>query len=171
VQTLYSFCHALALYDVVRGRTDGWVATGAKQASRTSVRVTRLVGRWCIGVQAALWSAIAWNAGHFGLGRWWLMIAFTLLNLVVVAPLVRADASVSSVRTLPARIRQTAEHIRQYNPQLGGLRVGAATATVVAKAALDKVPEPQLDRRQPATLGWLQSISSREPADLEKSAA
>ena len=64
IQTTYSFCHALALYDVLRGRTDSWVATGAKVRSRTAERVRRLIRWWCVSVQALLWLAIAWHTPH-----------------------------------------------------------------------------------------------------------
>jgi cellulose synthase (UDP-forming) len=171
IQTTYSFCHALALYDTLRRRTDSWVATGAKEASRTSVRVTRLVRRWCVGVQVTLWSAIAWNAGEYGLGRWWLMISFTLLNLYVVFPLVRADATLPRVADARRLVRHAASRVRHANPQLGRVAVRAVTLTTVAKAVLDLVPEPATLRDQPTTLTWLQSVGGSDKAVQERTAA
>jgi len=100
IQTTYSFCHALALFDVLRGRTDTWVATGAKARSRTAVRVRRLVRWWCITVQALLWVAITWHTPQYGLGSYWLMIAFTLMNLYVVYPLILGREDVKTFADL-----------------------------------------------------------------------
>lgn len=88
IQMTYSFCHALALFDVLRGRTDAWVATGAKARSRTADRARRLIRWWCLAIQALLWGAIALYAPVYGWGQFSLMIAFALLNLYVVYPLV-----------------------------------------------------------------------------------
>jgi cellulose synthase/poly-beta-1,6-N-acetylglucosamine synthase-like glycosyltransferase len=88
IQTTYSFCHAVALFDVLRGRTDAWVATGSTARSRTAARVRQLVRWWCVAVQVLLWGAILWHTPQYGIGSYWLMIAFTLLNLYVVYPLI-----------------------------------------------------------------------------------
>ena len=88
IQTTYSFCHALALSDVLRRRTDAWVATGAGGRSRTATRLRRLARVWCVAVQVLLWGAILLRTPEYGLGQYWLMIAFAVLNLVIVLPLV-----------------------------------------------------------------------------------
>jgi cellulose synthase/poly-beta-1,6-N-acetylglucosamine synthase-like glycosyltransferase len=102
IQTTYSFCHALALLDVLRGRTDGWVATGAKVRSRTAGRVRRLIRWWCVSVQALLWVAILWHAPQYGVGAYSLMIAFTLMNLYVVYPLILGREDVKTLADLRA---------------------------------------------------------------------
>ena len=111
IQTLYSFSHALALYDVLRRRTDAWVATGTKQRSRTAERVHRLARRWCIAVQVALWGAIAWNGPVYGLGRYSVMTAFALLNLYVTYPIITGRVGVAMLGDLPALAR------RHLNPE------------------------------------------------------
>ena len=88
IQTTYSFCHALALSDVLRRRTDAWVATGTGGRSRTATRLRRLARVWCVAVQVLLWGAILLRTPEYGLGQYWLMIAFAVLNLVIVLPLV-----------------------------------------------------------------------------------
>lgn len=95
VQMLYSFSHALALYDVLRGKTDAWVATGAKNGSRTADRVRRLSRRWCVAVQTALWGAIIWHVPLFGLRNFSLMIVFALVNLYIVYPIIRGNADLA----------------------------------------------------------------------------
>lgn len=102
IQTTYSFCHALALVDVLRGRTDSWVATGARMRSRTAVRVRRLIRWWCLTVQALLWVAILWRTPQYGLGAYSLMIAFTLMNLYVVYPLILGREDIKTLGDLRA---------------------------------------------------------------------
>jgi cellulose synthase (UDP-forming) len=140
VQTMYSFCHALALWDTVRGRTDAWVATGSRSASRTSERVFRLLRRWCIGVQVALWSAIAWFVPVYGLQRWWLLVAFCVLNLYIVLPLVTIRADAPTLHELPAHLRRRWHH--PHDP-------------------MERLPVP-------AVLQWLQGLArpaaERDPA-------
>ncbi|MFT4164334.1 MAG: glycosyltransferase [Microlunatus sp.] len=100
VQMSYSFCHALALFDVLRNRTDAWVATGTKSRSRTSTRVLTLARVWCIGVQVLLWAAIVVHVPSYGLDRWWLLIVFAIMNLYLVYPLVVNDPNALLLRDL-----------------------------------------------------------------------
>jgi cellulose synthase/poly-beta-1,6-N-acetylglucosamine synthase-like glycosyltransferase len=53
IQSTYSFAHALALFDVIRGRTDAWQATGVKGGTPTARRVHRLMTTWCVLVQVS----------------------------------------------------------------------------------------------------------------------
>ncbi len=87
IQTTYSFAHAVALWDVVRRRTDSWVATGAAAGSPTAVRVRRLAVVWFVAVQLLLWGAIAWHAPQYGLERYWPYIATALLNMYIGLPI------------------------------------------------------------------------------------
>jgi cellulose synthase (UDP-forming) len=128
VQTLYSFCHAVALYDVLRRRTDAWVATGTKQRSRTAERVHRLVRRWCIGVQLALWGAIAWNAPVHGAANYTLMAAFAVLNLYVTYPLITGRVDLPVLQDLP-QVSRTHLHPSGLRAWLGRMsEVDAARA-------------------------------------------
>jgi hypothetical protein len=158
VQTMYSFCHALALYDTLRWRTDAWVATGTKGSSRTSERVLRLLRRWCIGVQVALWSAIAWFVPVHGLSSWWLMVAFTLLNLYVVYPLVRADADLPTVGDLTHRAQQALQEARAAHPGARSAVVARALARIGARGLVAALPDPMAPRAVPGVLGALQSV-------------
>ena len=53
IQSTYSFAHALALFDAIRGRTDAWQATGVKGGTPTARRVRRLMMTWCVLVQGS----------------------------------------------------------------------------------------------------------------------
>lgn len=102
IQTTYSFAHALALLDVLRGRTDAWVATGSKARSKTSVRVHRVAAIWLVSVQVLLWTAIFWHAPHYGWHRYWPMAAFALIALYVTYPIALGRAET------PVRLRRRA---------------------------------------------------------------
>lgn len=114
VQMTYSFSHAVALFDVLRHRTDAWVATGTKARSRTATRVMRLIRVWCIGVQVALWTAIFTHVGTYGFGRWSLLIAFTLLNLYLVYPLIRGSSTIPVLSDLWMRLGRLLPQSRQH---------------------------------------------------------
>lgn len=107
VQMTYSFSHAVALFDVLRRRTDSWVATGTKAPSRTATRVSRLIRVWCISVQVLLWSAIFTHVGTYGLLRWSMLIAFSVLNLYLVYPLVRGSAAVPVLTDISGRLQRS----------------------------------------------------------------
>lgn len=88
IQSTYSFAHSLALFDVIRGRTDAWQATGVKGGSPTSRRVRRLMGTWCLLVQILMWGTCLWRAPEYGWLDYLPMMAFAALNLLIVYPLI-----------------------------------------------------------------------------------
>jgi cellulose synthase/poly-beta-1,6-N-acetylglucosamine synthase-like glycosyltransferase len=98
IQTTYSFSHAIAIFDAIRGRTDSWVATGAAQQSPTALRVTRLARFWLGSVQLLLWGGIAWDALRYGMNRYWLTTAFALLNLYVMYPILLGRSELPRVK-------------------------------------------------------------------------
>jgi cellulose synthase (UDP-forming) len=66
IQSTYSFAHALALFDMIRGRTDAWQATGVKGGTPTARRVHRLMTTWCVLVQVLMWGTCLWRASEYG---------------------------------------------------------------------------------------------------------
>lgn len=99
IQTTYSFAHMVQIWDLARGRQDGWVATGAAGSSTTSARIIRTARVWLVSSQVLLWVAIVWRTPEYGLGRFWPMVAFALFDLYVAYPIIRASAE------LPAPMR------------------------------------------------------------------
>jgi cellulose synthase (UDP-forming) len=87
IQTAYGFAHAVALFDVVRGRTDSWQATGATVRSATAKRVITLARIWLVGTQALLWGSLLWRAPDYGWLNYAVMAGFAALNLVTIYPL------------------------------------------------------------------------------------
>ncbi len=88
IQSTYSYAHALALFDVIRGRTDAWQATGVKGGSPTARRVRRLMMTWCILVQVLMWGTCLWRAPEYGWFNFLPMMAFALLNLAITYPMI-----------------------------------------------------------------------------------
>jgi cellulose synthase/poly-beta-1,6-N-acetylglucosamine synthase-like glycosyltransferase len=87
IQSTYSFAHALALFDVIRGRTDSWQATGVKGGTPTARRVRRLMMTWCILVQVLMWGTCLWRAPEHGWYDFMPMMAFAALNLAITYPM------------------------------------------------------------------------------------
>ena len=87
VQMLIGFCHALALYDFLRGRTAAWVPTGAAKRTPTAKRVLRLLRIWLITTQVLTWSGIALCVTQYGVGQLWATILFAGPMVYFVWPL------------------------------------------------------------------------------------
>lgn len=107
VQTVYSFAHLVQIWDLVRGRQDGWVATGAAGSSSTARRIIRTGRVWLIGSQALMWVAIAWRTPEYGLGRYWPMIMFAVFNLYISFPIMTASAELPRVMRVGRRVLDT----------------------------------------------------------------
>lgn len=87
IQTAYSFAHSLALFDVLRGRTDSWQATGVKGGSTTAKRLRRTMTAWLVFIQVVMWAACLWRAPEYGWFDYLPMALFAALNLFVTYPL------------------------------------------------------------------------------------
>jgi cellulose synthase (UDP-forming) len=101
VQMLIGFCHAVALYDFLRGRTASWVPTGAATKTSTAKRVLRLVRVWLITAQVLIWTGIVAGVMHYGVGAFWATILFGVPTLCFVLPLLLGGRS-TPVRRLVA---------------------------------------------------------------------
>jgi cellulose synthase (UDP-forming) len=106
VQTTYSFAHLVQIWDLVRGREDGWVATGAAGSSVTARRIIRVARIWLVGSQALLWGAIAWRVPQYGLGQYWPMIGFAAFNFYIVYPIVTASERLPAVMRVTRRVTE-----------------------------------------------------------------
>ncbi|MEO6822452.1 MAG: glycosyltransferase family 2 protein, partial [Candidatus Nanopelagicales bacterium] len=91
VENAYGFSHALALFDFLRRRTDPWSVTGTAGTSATGPRARRLAVLWCAAMQIISWALLAWRIPTYGLFAFAGMLVFTVVNLIVVAPLVVGD--------------------------------------------------------------------------------
>ncbi len=91
VENAYGFSHAVALFDFLRRRTDPWSVTGSASTSGTARRVRRVAVFWCGAMQIISWALLAWRIPTYGLFAFSGMLIFTVINLVIVAPLVIGD--------------------------------------------------------------------------------
>ncbi|MGB6181979.1 MAG: cellulose synthase catalytic subunit [Rhodococcus sp. (in: high G+C Gram-positive bacteria)] len=98
IQTAYSFAHSLALFDVLRGRTDSWQATGVKGGNTTARRLRRTMTIWLVTIQLVMWISCVWRAAEYGWIDYLPMAMFAALNLFVTYPLMmwRTDFPVAA---------------------------------------------------------------------------
>ena len=89
VQLLYSFAHAVAIVDIVTGRTREWVATGAADRVVTplGVRIARVAKTWIAITQVALWTGLVWGTTVYGFHAFWAMLALNAVASYVQWPL------------------------------------------------------------------------------------
>ncbi|WP_187774148.1 glycosyltransferase family 2 protein [Lolliginicoccus suaedae] len=88
IQATYSFAHAIALLDAVRGRADSWQATGIRgPRTTTAARVRRLAIATIATTQVLLWATILWRAPTFGWIDYAPMALLAALGLYTLFPL------------------------------------------------------------------------------------
>lgn len=114
VQMLYSFAHAVAVADTLKGITAAWVPTGASRKPSPLVgRVRRLLLTWVLLVQTAQWLGVARGLADHGLDAYWTTVLFCGLQAYIAWPLVvlawpRGERKRITVHRAPARPRPAA---------------------------------------------------------------
>lgn len=88
ISTLYSFAHAISVFDVLRGRVDSWQATGVRGSSPTPRRVRRLAVSWLLMTQVIMWALAFLRGYQYGWLNYLPMIAFNILGLLVAYPII-----------------------------------------------------------------------------------
>ncbi len=107
IQLAYSFAHAVAAWDIWRGQTSEWVATGATHRTTLSNRVSRIMCGWLVVVDALLWSGIGHDlsAGILPLSDMYPLILFAAFALYLHLPLIALAARrPTSARLQPSRL-------------------------------------------------------------------
>jgi cellulose synthase (UDP-forming) len=92
VQAIYSFTHAVAIYDVFFGKPSEWVPSNSKAGGSPTPLTTRvrklMVGY--IGVtQLAIFAGLAVHLVQYDkytLSNWWAAVAFSIINGYVFLP-------------------------------------------------------------------------------------
>ena len=144
VQMMYSFAHALAIFDITTGRTKDWVATGAASSSTpVSIKVSRLMKTYIAGTQALLWFGLLHGAARYGVDRYWAMIALGALGTWVHLPIL---------------------FIRVAKPRRRRPRV----KRVAAPRESTRPAAPERPQREPARTLQVASISVRVPARIRR---
>jgi len=90
VQLLYSYAHATAIWHIVRGRTQEWVATGSSSTRATpiAVSVTRLLRVHVVLVQTAIAVGIVRAIRLEGFGQLWTVTLLACLAAFIQLPAV-----------------------------------------------------------------------------------
>jgi cellulose synthase (UDP-forming) len=104
IQLAYSFAHAVAVWDIWRGHTADWVATGAARRTPLSNRVSRIMCGWLLAVEVLLWAGIGHDlsAGILSLGDMYPLILFASFALYLQAPLIASTFRRQRVSTIVA---------------------------------------------------------------------
>jgi cellulose synthase (UDP-forming) len=123
IQMAYSYAHIVAIAHKLRGRSAGWVPTGAVGSTNSLARTISRVG--AAGIVLALapfWVIVVYDLQAYGIRRFWLMGMFLLLYTYVALPLLvefgkmlvltpradRADRSVAGSLESPRRLEALA---------------------------------------------------------------
>ena len=104
VQMAYSFAHSMAIWHKLRGRTAGWVPTGAVGSSNALARSIAKLGLVWLTISLSLsWIGVVLGVVGFGMARFWPMTLFLLGYTYLSVPLVASFYRVLRPRiTLPA---------------------------------------------------------------------
>ncbi|MDE8667813.1 cellulose synthase catalytic subunit [Pseudarthrobacter sp. H3Y2-7] len=88
-QLIYSFTHAVAIFDVFFGRTSEWVPShGSTKPAPLAIKVKRLIVGY-IGVTfGAVLAGLAWRLSQpeYSLADWWAAVIFVGVNAYVFVP-------------------------------------------------------------------------------------
>jgi len=88
VQMAYSFAHIVAIVHKVRGRSAGWVPTGAVGSTNSLARTISRVGAAAIVLSfLPFWAMVIYDLETYGLRRFWLMAMFLVLYSYIALPL------------------------------------------------------------------------------------
>ena len=110
VQVIYGFSHAMAIWDVLRGRTAAWVPTGAMASPASTPansrplasRVRRLMLVWISTTQVLLWAGLFHTAEHNNAPVSSLPVAFVLLLTSVI----QLPIALSIVKGMPVSLHR-----------------------------------------------------------------
>jgi cellulose synthase (UDP-forming) len=95
IQWLYSFAHALAIFDVLTGKTKEWVATGAATTRTTplALSVLRLARGYTLITFLAVWAGLTRGIYEYGIGRYWAIVALSGLAAYIQLPILYTRAA------------------------------------------------------------------------------
>lgn len=122
IQMAYSYAHIVAIVHKIRGRSAGWVPTGAVGATNTLARSIARVGAVAIILSLVpFWGVVIYDIHAYGLRRFWLMAMFLGLYTYLAAPLLVEFLKVMCPRKpkdarRPLRTRR--RHSRGRRPEL-----------------------------------------------------
>jgi cellulose synthase (UDP-forming) len=105
IQILIGYCHAVALFDFVRGRTADWVPTGTARHTPTARRVLWTLRVWLCMVIALTWTGIVHVIHLRGGGIMWATVLFAAPMLYFQVPLLLGNRGTRRTGPVPDRER------------------------------------------------------------------
>ena len=131
VQLIYSFTHAVAIFDVFFGRTSEWVPSHSKtESTPLAVKVKRLIVGYVGVTFSAVLVGLAWRLSQpeYSLTDWWASVIFVGINAYVFVPVFLLALGIDMPRlNLPRRKkRNETDPINQasrFDEIVSGVRV------------------------------------------------
>jgi peptidoglycan/LPS O-acetylase OafA/YrhL/cellulose synthase/poly-beta-1,6-N-acetylglucosamine synthase-like glycosyltransferase len=153
VQVLYSFAHAVAIFDALMGRTQEWVATGAANTRRTPLAAKiGWVARIYVGASyTLLWVGLAMGTARYGFDQFWAMIALACIASYIHLPILFISTTPQATIEAPYEPVPPTEPLRRAATD--GSRVPASRGHADASDDTLRIPpQPEhTERRGPVT--------------------
>lgn len=90
VQMLYSAAHAVAIWHMLQGRPAAWVPTGSAGTTVSlATKISRVATGWLVTIQAILIAGVIRGLLEYGVERFWLSAALTVLAMTITVPILR----------------------------------------------------------------------------------
>jgi cellulose synthase (UDP-forming) len=120
VQLIYSFTHAVAIFDVFFGRQSEWVPShGSTKPAPLAVKVKRIIAGYVGVTFGAVLAGLAWRLSQpeYALADWWAAVIFVGVNAYVFVPVFLLALGIDLPRlSLPSRKqRKHADATRQMS--------------------------------------------------------
>ncbi|GAS97838.1 cellulose synthase [Mycolicibacterium canariasense] len=111
IQMAYSYAHIVAIAHKLRGRSAGWVPTGAVGSTNSLARTVSRVGAAAILLSLVpFWGVIIYDLQAYGIRRFWLMAMFLLLYTYLAVPLLSEFGKIlAPAAVTDGRVRRTGE--------------------------------------------------------------
>lgn len=138
VQLVYSFTHAVAIFDVFFGRTSEWVPShGSTKPAPLAVKVKRLMVGY-IGVTfGAVLIGLAWRLSQpeYALADWWAAVIFVGINAYVFVPVFLLALGIDLPRLrLPSRKHRAEDDVTGQLSNLDEMLKGTTGSKKGARA-------------------------------------
>lgn len=106
IQMAYSFAHAVAIVHKLRGRSAGWIPTGAVGATSSLARTISRVGAVTIVVcLVPFWAVVVFDVYTYGIRQFWPMAAFLVGYTYLAGPLLVEFVRVLRERPKTSEVR------------------------------------------------------------------
>jgi cellulose synthase (UDP-forming) len=113
IQMAYGYAHIVAISDKLRGRSAGWVPTGAVGATNSLARSISRVGATSIMLSLVpFWAVVIYDIDRYGVRRFWLMAVFLVLYTYLALPLLVEFTKILRLAAAADRQKRSAARAR-----------------------------------------------------------